>query len=448
MQFTTVYAMPPEESRRSFLRIAGTAFGGLALGAGGLAATRTPDRYVVDTRTASPEALDAEVVHRLDAIDVAVVAGAEPEGAQYASDAAFSFAGAVGGVTQRARPQTDGEGGLPVDAPRTDYQWDKLNQGAFEAHRYADGSGTRVAVIDSGVLPAHPDLADAVNAEASRNLVDRGASATPTAATDGHGTHVAGIIAGRNAGGDGIAGTASGAELVSLKVFDDAGAARFGDVVTAIYESAALGCDVANVSLGRYPLPLDDAEVTWLRDALGRATAYAADRGTLVVGAAGNNAANLDADGDVISLPGEADNVITVSATGPVGFAWSAGGAALAEPSSTPAEYTNYGADAIDLSAPGGAYAPDSSDGRRYDAVLSTSFSAAGGELTPTYAWKSGTSMAAPQVAGAAALVRERNPDASVAAVRDHLLATAEDLDSTYHGEGHLDTLAAARTDP
>lgn len=55
--------------------------------------------------------------------------------------------------------------------------------------------------------------------------------------------------------------------------------------------------------------------------------------------------------------------------------------------------------------------------------------------------------MAAPQVAGAAALVRQRHPDASAAEVRDHLRATAAGLDATYHGAGHLDTLAAARTD-
>ena len=443
--------MPTEGSRRSFLRVTGAAIGGVALGVGGFTATRTPDRYVVDTRTASTESLDADVVHRLDAIDVAVVAGAEPDGALSASDAAFSFSGAVGGVSERAAAQADDDGtdgGLPDDAPRTDYQWDKLNQGAFDAHRYADGSGTRVAVIDSGVLDAHPDLAGAVNAEASRNLVDGDATADPTAATGDHGTHVAGIIAGRNAGGDGIAGTASGAELVSLKVFDDSGAARFGDIVAAIYESAELGCDVANVSLGRYPLPLDDPDVQWLRDALGRATDYAAERGTLVVAAAGNDGANLDGDGDAITLPGEADNVLNVSATGPVGFAWSAGGSALAEPASTPADYTNYGAEAIDLSAPGGAYDPDSGEGRRYDAVFSSSFDAVDGGLVPTYSWKSGTSMAAPQVAGAAALVRQRNPDADVAEVREHLLATAENLDATYHGEGHLDTLAAARTDP
>lgn len=438
-------------SRRSFLRIAGAAVGGIALGAGGFASWPTPDRYVIDTRTASVESLDAEVVHRLDGIDIAIVSGPEPDadGALYATDTTFSFEGSVGGVTQRAVAQdaTEAEGGLPDGAARTDYQWDKLNQGAFAAHRYADGSGTRIAVIDSGVLDAHPDLAGAVDAANSRNLVDDGAAVGPTAATGDHGTHVAGVIAGRNAGGDGIAGTASGAEIVSLKVFDESGAARFGDIVAAIYASADLGCDVANVSLGRYPLPLDDRDVRWLRDALSRATSYAAERGTLVVAAAGNDGANLDGDGDVITLPGEAANVLNVGATGPVGFAWSAGGSGLAEPASTPADYTNYGAEAIDLSAPGGAYDPNSSSGRPYDAVFSAGFEVVDGEFEPTYAWKAGTSMAAPQVSGAAALVRQRHPDATVAELRDHLLATATSLDPTYHGEGHVDTLAAARTD-
>ncbi len=65
-------------------------------------------------------------------------------------------------------------------------------------------------------------------------------------------------------------------------------------------------------------------------------------------------------------------------------------------------------------------------------------------DMVPAYGWKAGTSMAAPQVVGVAALVKSVNPDATPGEVRQHLEETARYLDNpTYHGEGHLDTRRA-----
>ncbi|WP_049970195.1 S8 family serine peptidase [Haladaptatus cibarius] len=175
--------------------------------------------------------------------------------------------------------------------------------------------------------------------------------------------------------------------------------------------------------------------------------------------AAGNDSTNLDADGDVISLPNEADNVMSISATGSIGYRWDDPGNSgenrnyraalrhLREPTTEPAFYTNYGAEAVDISAPGGN-ADQSAIGTdvnwQYDLVLNTIFSEENGERVADYGWKAGTNMAAPQVTAVAALVKSVNPSATPKEIRAHLESTARDLDNpTYHGEGYLNTVRA-----
>ena len=171
---------------------------------------------------------------------------------------------------------------------------------------------------------------------------------------------------------------------------------------------------------------------------------------------------NLDTDGDVLGLPNEADNVMSVGATGPIGYRWDDKGNGrfvrnyhaafnkLDADTTTPAPYSNYGSEAIDISARGGNYdqsAQGSEKNWQYDLVLSTVFEwADDGSVKPAYGWKAGTSMAAPQVTAAVALVKSRNPDATPAEIRAHLEATARDLgDPEFHGEGNLDLEAAVR---
>ncbi|MFB9808172.1 S8 family serine peptidase [Haladaptatus pallidirubidus] len=163
-----------------------------------------------------------------------------------------------------------------------------------------------------------------------------------------------------------------------------------------------------------------------------------------IVAAAGNDSANLDTDGDVISLPNEIKNYMSISATGPIGYRWGDPGDGNAQkkrnyPAASnhvedetwsPAFYTNYGENTIDISAPGGDADLDALD------EIDASFE-------PTYSWKAGTSMAAPAVAGTAALIRSLAPEMSPQEVREHLIKTATPRDPTYHGDGHLDTKAA-----
>ncbi len=418
--------------RRRFLTVSGTVLGGIAAGSTVVAA-ETNERYIVDTKSTDLGELgDAvEVVHDLSEIDVAVVRGP-------ASD--------LEGVTTDFVPDTVYALDQPVDDTVTvdddvdasdaayyDLQWDKQVQDVPSAHEVTEGEGTRVSVIDTGVDPTHPDLAAAVNTELSANFTDDGGDFTDSGY---HGTHVSGIVA---AGGLGTLGTAPATDLVACRVFSAQGGAAFGDILAAITHSVAIDSDVVNLSLGSYPNPRQ-AIGEFYGKTLNRATTYANKEGTLLVAAAGNDAADLQHDGGVISLPNEAANVMSISATGPVGFAW--GDPGLEEPPTTPALYTNYGTNAIDVSAPGGNYDPEESERDvlpwYYDMVVST--------IPGSWAWIAGTSMASPQVAGAAALVKSANPDYNANQVRQTLKRTADRVgDKAYHGSGFLNPAEAVR---
>jgi subtilisin family serine protease len=175
---------------------------------------------------------------------------------------------------------------------------------------------------------------------------------------------------------------------------------------------------------------------------------------------------------------------MSISATGPIGYRWDDdnydswesnpierwGGLdemedalynVSSEPS-TPAVYTNYGAESVAISAPGGNYdkgiaglysSEDSPFNNLwdwyYDLVLSTTVTETEEGYVADYGFKAGTSMAAPNAAGTAALVKEAHPDLSASALRDHLEQTAADVGpAKFHGSGHLDTEAAVDTPP
>ncbi|ODR79498.1 peptidase S8 [Haladaptatus sp. W1] len=431
-----------------------------------VSASSSEDRYILDLRSVSESDLgDVEVVHRLDQIDIAVVRAddAKMSGTRYSKDVemtvTFPEVEHHGDEHDRHKRMSD---------PLYRLQWDKQAQDVPRVHRRTRGEGTRVSVIDSGAFEDHPDLQHALNTDLSKNFTDDGGDFNPVESD--HGTHCSGIIAADGSNEDGVIGTAPDTDLVALRVFTGP-FATFGDIVAAMVYSADIESDVANMSLGAYPLP-NDSDTALLQETIERASGYANENGTLLVAAAGNDSANLDADGDVISLPNEADNVMSISATGPIGFLWDDeqrkenheekrghGGwhhgrhhywralHHLRKPTYEPAFYTNYGAEAIDISAPGGNFDQDAPEdaNAQYDLVLSTVFEWGDedddADMVPAYGWKGGTSMASPQVAAVAALVKSVNPDATPGEVREHLEATARDLDDpTYHGEGHLDT--------
>lgn len=143
-----------------------------------------------------------------------------------------------------------------------------------------------------------------------------------------------------------------------------------------------------------------------------------------------------------------------MSATGPVGFEW--GDEGLEEPPHAPAFYTNHGTNAVDLGAPGGNADLDAvgTDANwHYDFVVSTVAHATYDDETGEYEgaaygydWYAGTSMAAPQVVGAAALVKNANPGYNANQVKNALKRVAEvpaEYDRKYYGSGYLDTYGA-----
>ncbi|WP_424015172.1 S8 family peptidase [Halorubrum xinjiangense] len=465
--------------RRSLLKGIGAA--GVATTFSGLASAESGEgpaagRFLIDLREVDRSDVpdEVEIVHDISEIDLLAARG-DPEavpGVDSTTPDVAVYQDNTGSVPENTGPPVEvdkapDESGSPAwdegEAPsNNELQWDKRAQRLGDLsdrpdnrrtiHDTTTGEGARVAVIDSGVSDAHPDLEDVVNEDLSENFTTDEYDFRPNGAGD-HGTHVAGTVAATNANGDGVLGTAPDAEVVSLRVFSDVEGAT-GDVIAAIVAAANRGCDAANLSLG-YPVPFVDPEkypfLLALKEAYERAAAYAREEGTLVVNSAGNDGIDMDGEG-ILSLPTEAEGVFGVSATGPIGFLWDdkqhredLALKRLTDPTSSPANYTNYGS-AVDVSAAGGDYDPEAIGGGDewfYDLVFSTIVTPDGDDGVETgYGWKAGTSMAAPQVSGAVALVRSLRPDASVDEVESLLRETASEDEpggEAYHGAGHLD---------
>ncbi len=252
------------------------------------------------------------------------------------------------------------------------------------------GSGQRVAILDTGIDLDHPDLRDNIDAGRGTNCVDPGRSADDD---NGHGTHVAGIV-GAEADGSGVVGVAPEAEVVPVKVSDSQGRASFSDIICGIDHVVALGGAVRVINLS---LSGASGAGSCTDGFLRQAVCEAVERGIVVVASAGNNDGNAGS-----QAPARYPEVLTVSALDDRDG--ERGGDQFAS-------FSNYGS-VVDLIAPGTNI---SSTGR------------GGGTTT-----KSGTSMAAPHVAGAAALALADG--ASSAGVRNRLLETGECPDGRQAG--------------
>ncbi|MDI6711669.1 MAG: S8 family serine peptidase [Anaerosomatales bacterium] len=255
------------------------------------------------------------------------------------------------------------------------------------------GSPTvRVAVIDSGVYLSHPDLRANLDLANDWDFANGDATAEEEYP---HGTHVAGIVAAVADNAVGVAGAAPGVKVLPLKVIDRNGIATTADFVDAVRYATDKGACIINASLGEAldpAVPSDAAEIALLQEAVD----YARAKGVLVVAASGNGS------GPPVWYPAACDGAIAVSATTRAGD--------LAPYSSTGPQ--------VDLAAPGG-YA--TSWETRENGVLSTWN---GGD----YAYAIGTSMAAPHVAGIAALLMSACPSATADTVRTALEASARDI--------------------
>ena len=164
-----------------------------------------------------------------------------------------------------------------------------------------------VAVVDTGVDPAHPDLASALLPGVAFNSSPSAGCGQPTRDDNGHGTHVAGIIGASGNDGVGVIGTAFGVRILPLKALDCEGTGVVGDIAQAIVYALNNGARVINVSLGA---PTDS-------QTLRAAVQAAASRNVLIVAAAGNcgiGGAACDTTNET-SYPAAYPEVLAVAAT-------------------------------------------------------------------------------------------------------------------------------------
>jgi subtilisin family serine protease len=270
------------------------------------------------------------------------------------------------------------------------------------------GAGTKVAVLDTGIDTTHPDLAGAV--VEARNFT----SSDTTDDIVGHGTHVAATITGSGK----YQGVAPDAGLINGKVLDDAGYGTESQIIAGMEWATASGADVVNMSLGSRR-PSDGTDP--ISQALNRLTA---DTGALFVVSSGNEGPSEG----TIGSPAAADAALTVGAVDRSD--------ALAA-SSSRGPRLGDGAIKPDITAPG------------VDIVAAK---AANGWIgTPVgdrHVALSGTSMAAPHVAGAAAVLAGQNPKWTAEQLKAALVGSAKPSPavSTHHqGTGRLDVARAAR---
>ncbi len=316
------------------------------------------------------------------------------------------------------------------------------------------GAGVGVAVIDSGITPWHDDLTyngsnpnvRVVGGQRVAGFVDFVNGRTQPYDDHGHGTHVAGIIAGNGYDSYGArAGVAPSAHIVSLKVLDASGAGFMSNVIAAldwsIAHKAEYGLRVVNLSVGA---PVTQSYWT---DPLTLAAKAAVESGLVVVAAAGNagkNAAGQPQYGGIIA-PGNAPWVLTVGASSHMGT--------LNRTDDTVASFSSRGPSAIDfgakpdLVAPGAGIVSLAAEG----STLYTNhpnFLLAGTRTTSylPYLSLSGTSMAAPVVAGTVAQMLQANPALTPNAVKAILQYTAQPYagyNALTEGAGFLNSFGA-----
>ncbi len=272
-----------------------------------------------------------------------------------------------------------------------------------------EGQGIRIAVVDTGIDPDHPDFEGRIVAIEDFTGGDSGGRDG-----NGHGTHVASTIAGSGAASGGkYIGVAPEAELLAAKVLRDNGSGMTSDVMAGVEWAVAQGAHVINLSLGADTSCDGTDGMSAICDA-------AVDAGAVVCVAAGNAGPGAG----TVGSPGCAFKVITVGAT-------TDQDAVTSFSSRGP---TADGRVKPDVCFPGynivAARARGTSMGTPVDAF---------------YTSASGTSMATPHASGASALLLQAHPGSTPADIKSRLMATAVDIgaDANSQGSGRADILAA-----
>ncbi|MEE1737755.1 S8 family serine peptidase [Streptomyces sp. BE147] len=272
-----------------------------------------------------------------------------------------------------------------------------------------DGKGTKVAVLDTGADAEHPDLKGRITA--SENFTD----SDSTDDRQGHGTHTLSTVGGSGAASDGKKkGVAPGTGLLVGKVLNDSGSGAASWIIAGMQWAVDNKADVVSMSLGS-ATPTDCTDpMSLAAEELGKS------KDTLFVVAAGNIGPSLN----TVSSPGCAPSVLTVGAV---------------DRDDSTANFSSLGPAIVshtlkpEISAPG----------------VGISAAAAGGRGPYAYRSMSGTSMATPHVAGAAAIVKQRHPDWTAQQVKAALVSSAKSAvpgDVRETGAGRLDVARAIDT--
>jgi subtilisin family serine protease len=406
--------------------------------------------------------------------------------------------------------------GVPNSEPLGACQWDMalINAGDNGSYQYATGAGVTVGVIDSGVDFYHADIAANLDVDRSCSFIfDDTPTADPAEVANGdckiksavqdlngHGSHVATTIA-APINDVGIAGVAPDATIVGLKACTKVGYCFADSVAAALRYAGDNDIDIVNLSLYADPYLYyckSEKEQKAILKELEAAARYAQQKGVLIVASAGN--AQVDLQHPVYDdsspdwppgseeeryvknncrvAPAELPGVLTVSATGPIGYPgydlWIA-------------DYSSVGMSRVDVAAPGGDFFratgfvqdaiiaaltstsdPDDGIWDFYDFLEQVAYPG----LTTLdqgyrYAFLNGTSMSSPHAAGVAALVKENHPNWSPGAIKAAVQRTAQHLDcppdweplsdtderyrcygnggrTSFFGHGLVDALAAA----
>lgn len=260
----------------------------------------------------------------------------------------------------------------------------KINAGA--AWDQSQGNSVTIAILDSGVLPTHPDLSQVPG----WNFVDNNSN---TSDVFGHGTAVAGAAAAITNNGAGVAGVAGAAKIMPIRVSDSTGYAYYSTIASGVTYAADHGARVANASFSG----------VYASAAVQSAAQYLKSKGGLMVVSAGNSAAN---DGSPATT-----SMIPVSAT---------------DSNDLLASFSSFGS-YVALAAPGVGIWTTGADG--------------------TYRAASGTSFSAPITAGVIALMMATKPTLSSSQVESLLYSTALDLGTAgrdiYFGYGRVNAAAA-----
>jgi serine protease len=292
---------------------------------------------------------------------------------------------------------------VPND-PEYSKQWNLRSINVEGAWNNTKGNGATVAVIDTGISPV-TDLKNTPFVKGYDFVNDR----VEAPDDNGHGTHVAGTIAQSTNNNYGVAGIAYEANLMPLKVLSAEGGGTIADIAEAIRYAADHGANVINMSLG------GSGDTSVLREAID----YAYKKGVTIVAAAGNS------NDSSAAYPSRYPHVIAVAALDATGMK---------------APYSNFGA-GVDIAAPGGF----TQNGDPAGGILQNTIDPETG--ASIFTALQGTSMAAPHVAGVAALIASVGVEdpAQVAEVLKKSARVMQGDELNHFGAGQLDADAAVK---